>query len=375
MYSNQKKCFHKETIESYSKTATGILIITIGLILAVLLFGSWGIATANGADGTQSAGQTASEEMPYVQSSSETEISEEQSSEVKGSEDQTPEDENSEMFISDFESLDVATGLGQGDVLVAESCDWPCLDVEAGSISLYDGYFPDTLPICVTNDWLADKYVTVAVYGGYVPIDGQIMLNQPKTGKGGAINIIWGPAEDCGCPCGAVLYTASFSVDEPIVLDSNHLPAVCVPGCAIVDGPDELGKRVCACVCTLWTGCDSQDQQFWVGGCVPCLDVEPGMIVLSDVNFPDTLPVCVTNEWLADKSITLCVYGGYEPIDGEITLDQVKTGKGGDIDITWTEMPSDCPCGGTIWVATFSVVAPIVLDSNHVPDINIPGFV
>ena len=121
MYSNQKKCFHKETIESYSKTATGILIITIGLILAVLLFGSWGIATANGADGTQSAGQTASEEMPYVQSSSETEISEEQSSEVKGSEDQTPEDENSEMFISDFESLDVATGLGQGDVLVAES--------------------------------------------------------------------------------------------------------------------------------------------------------------------------------------------------------------------------------------------------------------
>jgi hypothetical protein len=239
---------------------------------------------------------------------------------------------------------------------------------------LYDGYFPDILPICITNDWLTGKFVTVCVYGGYVPIDGQISLWQPKTDKGGDINIIWGPAVPCDCPCGAVMYTATFSVDAPIVLDSNHLPDVCIPGCEIVDGPDDLGKWVCASVCTLWTGCDSVDQQFWVGGCVPCLDVEPGKIILCDVNFPDQLPICVTNDWLDGKSISVCVYGGYEPICGKITLDQVKTGKGGDICITWTALPSDCPCGGTIWVATFSVAAHIVLDSNHIPDVCIPGF-
>jgi len=369
MCPNTKRSLHKETIESYSQTATGILIITIGLIFAVLSFGCWGLATVNGANGTQSAGQTAIEEMSYVQSSFESEISEEQSSEVKVSEEQTPEDENSEMFISDFESLDVATGLGQSDVSIAQSCVVDGLDVEAGSICLVDGEFPSLLPVCITNDWLANKYVTVCVYGGYEPVDGTIILCQTKTGKGGVIDMTWGPAEDVGCPCGGVLYTATFSVSEPIVLDSNHMPMLCIDECEVqLDGPESLDKEVTGCVCVQWMGCD-----FTTCCCLPVMDVEAGMISLYDGYFPDELPVCITNDWLADKYVTLCVYGGYEPISGQITLSQEGV-EAGVIDATWgPAVDVGCPCGGVLYTATFTVTEPIVLKSNHIPEFDIPG--
>ena len=370
-----RKSLHKETIESYSKTATGILLM-IGLIFVVLIFGCWGVATTNGvADGTQSAGQAANEEMPYAQSTSESEISEEKSSEIKVSEDAAPEDENSEILISDFESLEVAGGLGPSDVLVAESCTVEGLDVEAGSISLYDANFPNTLPVCITNDTLAEYYVSILTYGGYVPIDGQITLTQCKTGKGGVIDITWTRQPWLR------LWKAEFSVAEPIVLDSNHMPNVCIPGCEVIDGPDNLGKWVWGSVCTTWTGCEELYQQFYVGGCIPCLDVEPGKICLYDTNIPDTLPITISNDWLADKYITLCVYGGYEPIDGMIDIFQNKEYyRKGQIEITWTEVSTNCPCGAVLWNATFKVFDPIygktsiVLESNHLPDINIPGW-
>ncbi|TFG07060.1 MAG: hypothetical protein EU539_05950 [Promethearchaeota archaeon] len=188
-----------------------------------------------------------------------------------------------------------------------------------------------------------------------------------KTSNGGVIDIDW-TSEETGCPCGAVMWTAEFSVDEPIVLASNHVPDVLPDGCEVVGGPDNLGKWVCASICSQWCGCCEPDQQFWISGCITGLDVEPGKIIACDTNIPEELPVCITNSWLADKYITLCVYGGYEPIDGQITLLQDKTGKGGDIDITWTSEETDCPCGAVMWTAHLSVADEIVLDANAVPD-------
>jgi hypothetical protein len=366
----------KETNESYYKIATGILIITIGLIISVLINGSGGVATANGADGTQSAGETAIEEMPFVQSTSEPKISTEKSAEIKVHEDATPEEKISEASVSDFISSEVAAGMGQDDVSVAESCDWMCLDVDPGCICVYDGYFPDTLPVCITNDWLEDKWVTLCVYGGYEPQCGMITLSQCKTGKSGVIFIEWTEEDPTGCPCGAELWTATFWVEEPIVLDSNHVPDVCIPGCEVVDGPADLDKWVCACICTQWCGCCEPEQQFCVSGCICDLDVEAGSICLCDVNFPDSLPVCITDEWLEGKYITLCVYGGYDPIWGKIYLDQEKTGLSGTLIMHGTPIATGCPCGAEMWMVTFTTEGgvPIVFESNNLPEICYPGF-
>jgi hypothetical protein len=260
-------------------------------------------------------------------------------------------------------------GCSEVDQQFVIDCVVEGLYVEAGSICLVDGYFPDTLPVCITNEWLEGKFVTICVYGGYEPVSGHIYLDQVKTGKGGVIDIIWGPAEDVGCPCGAVMYTATFAVDDPIVLDSNHMPILCIDGCDFeLDGPASLDKEVSGCACLNFIGCD-----FFICCCLPEFDVEPGMICLDDTNIPDVLPICITNDWLADKYVTLCVYGGYEPISGQITLSQEGEVVGVVDVIAWTPEATACPCGAVLWTATLGVDAPIVLDSNHLPIMDIPG--
>jgi hypothetical protein len=130
--------------------------------------------------------------MPYVQSSSEPEISEDQSSESEDSEEATPEDKNSEILISDFESLEVAAGLGASNVLVAESTTLvDVLDVEAGFVKLCDdSVLPSSLPVCITQDWLDQWSLTICVYGGYEPVSGAVTLYQDKTDLGGLISIL-----------------------------------------------------------------------------------------------------------------------------------------------------------------------------------------
>jgi hypothetical protein len=195
-----------------------------------------------------------------------------------------------------------------------------------------------------------------------------------KTDEGGIIDITW-TSEETGCPCGAVMWTAHFSVDEPIVLESNHMPEVCIPGCDVnPEGPADLGKWVWACVCTQWTGCDQPDQQFSVMGSIEGFDVEAGKICLCDYYFPDTLPICITNEWLEDKYLDLCVYGGYDFVEGAMELIQTKTGLDGELIMHAETFTTDCPCGAECVHITFSVEEPIVFDSNHLPVIDIPGF-
>ncbi|TFF85769.1 MAG: hypothetical protein EU518_00535 [Promethearchaeota archaeon] len=339
-------------MESDSKTTTGIFVISIGLIFLTLMFGFWGLATVIETNDNQFATNVGNDKMSFDQA----------------------EEKSLGLFASNLYSSVVADGFRLNDVSVAEECDWFDADVEAGLITVCDGYFPDTLPVCITNDWLADKWVTLCVYGGYEPLDGWMDLHQMKTGKDGSINIEW-TSETTDCPCGAVLWTAHFSVDDPIVLDSNHMPVVCIGGCEIPDGPEDLDKWVCASITTLWQGCGDADQQFCVTGCVPGLDVEAGIIKLCDYNFPDELPICLTNEWLADKYMDLCIYGGYNFEEGVLHLVQEKTGLEGDLMMHAETYGTNCPCGAECVHITFTTVGEyIVFESNKLPEIDIPGF-
>lgn len=351
MYPRKKLCLSDETMESDSKITTGILVISIGFIFIALIFGFWGAATI--------IDSNANHFSPYSEND-------------KNTFDSVREKSLEESF-SNLKSSDVAAGFGLNDVSIAEECDWPCLSVEAGKISLYDYNFPDQLPVCITNTWLEGKSITLCVYGGYEPMEGGIVcLDQMKDGGEGIVDIHWTP-QAIDCPCGAVLWTATFSVDAPIVLDSNHVPDILINDCIYpTEGPEHLSKWVTATFSTQWHGCDT----FCVAGSVCGLDVEPGLIKLCDHKFPEELPICLTNDIVNEWYIDLCVYGGYEFCSGDLNLLQQQTELSGKLNMHATASPTGCPCGAECVRITFSIEGddPIVFASNKVPEMEIDGF-
>lgn len=144
-------------------------------------------------------------------------------------------------------------------------------DVAAGWVNI-DYNIPYEFPICITEEYVDLNFdITVWSYGGYTPdILGinYMVLYQPKTGKGGILDITW----DDGVqkfPCSAMEYSASFDIigGEPIVLESNHLPDI------INDDPDftflleaeptpDLCKWVHVGVFSSWEGCPDANQKF-----------------------------------------------------------------------------------------------------------------
>lgn len=99
------------------------------------------------------------------------------------------------------------------------------------------------------------------------------------------------------------------------------------------------------------------------------MDTEKGSIVIYDYYLPDVLPLCITQEVLSNYYVVVAVTGGYEPIDGSITLYQKGELKG-VIDVDWTYRGHE-PCYTDYWVATFVLpdgVDSIELESNQWPD-------
>jgi hypothetical protein len=146
-------------------------------------------------------------------------------------------------------------------------------DVKAGSMEIQYN-IPYEFPICITEDFVDMNFgITVWSYGGYHPDDfaGSYMtLYQPKSKKGGLIDITWddGVAAE-GRPCSTMMYTAFFDIvgGGPIILESNHLPSV------ITDNADysyllepeptpDLGKWVDVSVFSSWEGCPDPNQKF-----------------------------------------------------------------------------------------------------------------
>lgn len=145
-------------------------------------------------------------------------------------------------------------------------------DVAPGWIKV-DYNIPYELPITLTEDYIDENFdITVWSYGGYTPDDlgiNYMVVYQPKTRKGGLIDITWSDPTPLN-PCCAVEYSASFDIHEAdyILLESNHLPDV------INEDPDytfvleeveptpNLCKWVDIAVFSSWEGCPRPNQKF-----------------------------------------------------------------------------------------------------------------
>ena len=244
MFKSTKPCLCKETNGSYSNAVIGILIITITLSMGLSVLGVW----VNALDGSQED----SFDLPFIP-------------EKKSVEDIISQEISSEIQISGDRSSEVSDGAFMG------LCDGPV--PESGSIGRFDTV-PGTLeidyansnlptadeilPLCIDDAYLSQYYMNVVSIGGYSPVWGAIIINQLK-GEDcfeGVINANFRETILDDCP-GTVNYYVYFTVENPIGLDSNHLPV----------GFDQsviLEKWVDVCFATKWKGCELPNQEFMV---------------------------------------------------------------------------------------------------------------
>jgi hypothetical protein len=234
MFPSTKPCLCKETNDSCSNAVIGILIVTLAITVGLSVLGVWAYAE-NGSQNDDFDLPFIPEKIPLK------DLVSEQSSGGKSNE------------ISDEAAVEVC------DVSVPE-CD--CVgryDTLPGTLEIIDQNLPSgPLPLCIDNAYLEPFYVTVESIGGYSPKWGAVFLNQMKGDDcfEGVINADWTETAVDGCPC-AVDYKFTFSVCEPICLDSNHLPKG-------MDQSVYLDKWVDVSYCTKWEGCHLDTQEFMV---------------------------------------------------------------------------------------------------------------
>jgi hypothetical protein len=142
-----------------------------------------------------------------------------------------------------------------------------CFDTKKGSIDVVyeDSSIPcEPLPLCITQGYLDNYWVTVKVTGGYEPLNGSGYLTLcQKFEEVGKIDIVWYKDQhvDCVgmCPY-ADYWTAKFVLhDGEIELDSNQYPDGASHCKDYVTIP---GKQVCVSYDTLWQGCIEIKQRF-----------------------------------------------------------------------------------------------------------------
>jgi hypothetical protein len=171
----------------------------------------------------------------------------------------------SEIKQSDGLCSEVSEGafLGLCEGLVPECGCLGRFDTVPGTLTIIDENLPApnaALPLCINNDWLSQYYIVVESIGGYTPECGVILLNQLKQDNQcfeGVIDATFTAMEvQDSCPC-AVDYKVTFTTENPICLDSNHLPVG-------FDQQRTLGKWVDVSYCTTWKGCHLDSQKFTV---------------------------------------------------------------------------------------------------------------
>jgi len=238
MFPSTKPCLCKETNDSYSNAVIGILLFTIVITVGLSVLGVW-VYAENGPQNDDFDVPYIPEKIPLKEL-----IAQESSSEF-------PEERSGE--ISEDAAVEVC------DAPVPNGGYLGCFDTEPGTLEvIYEVLPTDPLPLCIDNAYLDDFYVTVRSIGGYSPKCAVVLLDQNKGGDcwEGIINVDWTEMAVGGCPC-AVDYTFTFSVDEPICLDSNHLPKG-------FDQSVTLDKWVNVWYCSTWEGCHEVTQEFSV---------------------------------------------------------------------------------------------------------------
>ncbi len=175
---------------------------------------------------------------------------------IYGDQSHGPPDNVQHSVIDHFDPAERAQlqVLREPGFVMESECDCWTFHTERGYIDWYWN-IPQVLPLCISNDTLLGWSLTVFVYGGYEPIDGDILLTQKGIDKG-IIYMDW--KWDAKGPCCAYDYwIATFYVKEDFCLDSDQYP-------------DEVGsgyipeKYVWFNWCTDWTGCPEPNQRFTI---------------------------------------------------------------------------------------------------------------
>jgi len=148
-------------------------------------------------------------------------------------------------------------------VLESEWGDVYDLDTEQGWIEVYGSYYDYPLPLCITNNTIANWYANVLTYGHYEPYAGYIEVWQ-KGEMVGTVYVDWDWVRKGSC-CAYDYWIATFYVKAYFCLESNQYPD---------PGPWELtpglycdtipGKEVTLHFDTSWRGCHCLDQSFTI---------------------------------------------------------------------------------------------------------------
>ncbi|MFW9782473.1 MAG: hypothetical protein ACFFFB_09345 [Candidatus Heimdallarchaeota archaeon] len=181
------------------------------------------------------------------------------------------DDRNSTNGVFPLNSQDdVANNTGKIKLVsVPEKGVFGPFDTQPGEMKIFGENLPvDPLPLKISDEYLADYWVSVGTYGGYSWISGYIKVMQTKSDENLWSNIVGYikiTATEIEGPHGWTVYNLTFSVDgdHPIILDSNHPPDSPL-GDFWVKGPDDLDKWVWLKVHTTWEGCPLPEQQFMV---------------------------------------------------------------------------------------------------------------
>jgi hypothetical protein len=178
---------------------------------------------------------------------------------IYGDQDQSPTDDSPQIVMDNFAPAEKAQPQTLSEtnfVWESESGCWGGICTEKGTIDIVYENIPDILPLCIDNDYLAEWYVDVLVFGGYNPWEygGYIEVWQKGELKG-IVNIVWTWMGKGDC-CAYDYWRATFFVDDMICLESNQYPDVDpwhlgIPG----DQRTIPGKCVNFYIMTYWTGC------------------------------------------------------------------------------------------------------------------------
>jgi hypothetical protein len=178
---------------------------------------------------------------------------------IYGDQDHSPLDESPQIVVDHFDPAEKAQPQSlrkTNFVWESESGCWGGICTEKGTIDVVYDNLPDILPLCIDNDYLAEWYVDVLVFGGYNPWEygGYIEVWQKGELKG-IVNIVWTWMGKGQC-CAYDYWRATFYVDDMICLESNQYPDVepwhlGIPG----DQRTIPGKCVEFYIMTYWTGC------------------------------------------------------------------------------------------------------------------------
>ncbi|MHA2119090.1 MAG: hypothetical protein ACW98J_09230 [Candidatus Thorarchaeota archaeon] len=147
--------------------------------------------------------------------------------------------------------------------LGSDWADW-VLEPQDGFINVIDYYLPQgDIPLCVTQSWLDQFYVTVHVYGGYDLLGWCMELEQKGTTY--YIDVVPTVIEQRCCSEEIIVFRFVLppEYEGQICFEANNWPTVADPFDICYDTTyEDLEKEIYVSFYSLWTGCEEDWQKF-----------------------------------------------------------------------------------------------------------------